>query len=162
MVVDASEFSEAMIISSIEFFFAPGAVEDEVEFDEFYVYMGYCATDELSANYNSNYINGWKYKVYERTSSSTFHSSDPVINFDTPFFYLPSQGNLVFEIAWPGGRKEFYVYNSTEVAQTEVTLVYGGYDLEAGDQYMERPHLLIHGELALEQTTFAGIKASFQ
>ena len=159
MVVDADEFSEAMVISSIEFFFAPGAVEDEVTFDKFYLYMGYCGTDELSANYNSNYINGWKYNVYERTTPVTFHSSDPVINFDTPFFYEPSQGNLVFEIAWPKGADEFYIYNSPETVNT---LVYGAYNQETGDAYMERPHMLIHGELALEQTTFAGIKASFQ
>jgi len=159
VVVDASEFSDAMTINSIEFFLAPGAAHNEVEFDEFYVYMGYCATDELAANYNSNYINGWKYKVFESTTPITFHDTDPTIYFDTPFFYQPSQGNLVFEIIWPNGKNEFWVYNDV---QDKTTLVHGGYDLEAGDQYMERPHLLIHGDLALEQTTFAGIKASFQ
>ncbi len=121
--------------------------------------MGYCATDELSANYNSNYINGWKYKVFESTTSITFYDTDPTIYLDTPFFYQPSQGNLVFEIIWPDGKGEFWVYNNI---QDKNTLVHGAFDSETGDQYMERPHLLIHGDLALEQTTFAGIKASFQ
>jgi len=159
VVVEANEFSDAMVINAIEFFLAPGAVEDHVDFFEFYVYMGYCSSDELSTNYDDNYINGWKYLVFERTSPVTFHSSDPIINFDTPFFYQPSQGNLVFEIAWPDGEKEFYTYDSIEDGNT---LVHGGYGLETGDQYTLRPHLLIHGDLALEQTTFAGIKASFR
>lgn len=159
MVVDASEFPEAMEINEIEFFFAPGAAEDMVQFDEFYLHLGYCASDELSNNYQNNYVNGWKYKVYERTTPVVFHSSDPVITFDTPFFYDPSQGNLLFEIAWPNGRKEFYVYDGPSTGNS---LLYGSYFSDTGDLYGLIPHLMFNGTLALEQTTFAGIKASFQ
>jgi len=46
-----------MVINSISFFKAPGATENRVTFYEYYVYMGYCASNELGAYYNSNYIN---------------------------------------------------------------------------------------------------------
>ena len=155
----SSLFSEPMVISSISFFKAPGATEDRVTFYEYYVYMGYCASNELGAYYNSNYINGVKYTVLERTDPITFYDTDPTIYFDTPFFYDPANGNLLFEIAWPDGRDEIYTYSSTE---SLTTCVYGAYDLPYGEQYYERPHILLNGEMALEQTTFAGIKALFR
>ncbi len=157
--MQASEFSEAMEISSITFFKAPGASHNSVTFDELYVHLGYCASDELGANYNANYINGTKYSVFERTSPFTIQNTDITIYFDTPFFYVPANGNLVFEIAWPDGRDEIYTYFS----ETDgISNVYGGYDQPTGDMYAETPHILINGEMALNQMTFAGIKASFQ
>ncbi len=157
-MVQASEFPEAMTISSITFDPSPGP-GTEVTFDEFHVYMGYCANDELNATYDANYINGWKYKVFERTSTVTFFASDPTIYFDTPFFYVPASGNLILDIAWPNGEDEFYTYSS---GTTGFTCVYGSYDSPTGDQYMEISHLFINGALALDQMTFAGIKASFR
>ncbi len=158
MIANASEFSEAMTISSMTFHPSPGP-GTEVTFDEFIVYMGYCANDELGATYDANYIGGVKYKVYERSSSVTFLHTDLTIYFDTPFFYLPANGNLVFEVIWPEGRDEIYTYSS---GTSGLTCVYGQYDLPSGDQYMETPHILLNGEMALDQMTFAGIKASFR
>ncbi len=159
MIVSADLFSETMTINSITFFLAPGGFHDEVTFDEYYVDMGYCSSEYLGANYDDNYINGWKYRVFERTSPFTFYASDPTIYFDTPFFYIPANGNLVFEIGWPNGEDEFYTFSSVSAG---VSCVYGNYSWETGDQYMETPHLMINGAWALEQITFAGIKASFQ
>ncbi|MCK5035316.1 MAG: hypothetical protein KAS73_05435 [Candidatus Sabulitectum sp.] len=159
MIAQSTEFSAPMIISSLTFFLAPGAVEDHVTFDEYYVYLGYCSSNELSATYDDNYVNGWKYPVLERTSPITFLETDPTIYFDTPFFYDPANGNLVFEIAWPNGEDEIYTYTSVTASNT---CVYGDYYLSAGDQWTELPHVLINGDLALANTTFAGIKASFQ
>ncbi|MCD4707715.1 MAG: hypothetical protein K8S62_08245 [Candidatus Sabulitectum sp.] len=147
-----------MAINSITFDPSPGP-GTEVTFDEFHVYMGYCANDELSATYDANYVNGWKYKVFERTSSVTFHASDPTIYFDTPFFYVPANGNLIMDIAWPDGEDEFYTYSS---GTTGLTCVHGAYGSPSGDQYMETSHLFINGEMTLNQMTFAGIKASFR
>ena len=156
--MNASEFSEAMTISSITFdpALGPGT---EVTFDEYSVYMGYCANDELGATYDANYIGGVKYTVYERASSVTFLATDPTIYFDTPFFYLPANGNLVFEIIWPDGDDEIYTYSS---GTTGLTCVYGNFDSPTGDQYGETPHVFLNGSMALDQMTFAGIKASFR
>ena len=157
--MNASEFSEAMVVSSITFFKAPGASHNSVTFDELYVDMGYCANSELVATYNDNYINGTKYRVYDSATSVTIQDTDPTIYFDTPFFYVPANGNLVFEIAWPNGKDEIYTFFS---ATTGVSTVHGAYDNPVGDPWREVPHILINGEMALDQTTFAGIKASFR
>ncbi len=146
-----------MTISSVTFDPSPGP-GTEVTFDEFHVYMGYCDNDELGANYDANYANG-KYKVYERTSNVTFHASDPTIYFDTPFFYIPANGNLILDIAWPDGEDEFYTYSS---GTGSLTCVYGDYNSPNGDQFMEISHMFINGDMALNQMTFAGIKASFR
>ena len=148
-----------MIISSISFFLAPGGAANRVTFFEYSLYMGYCASDELGPTYNDNYVNGWKYLVFERTSPFTFYETDPTVYFDTPFFYDPANGNLVFEIAWPDGEDEIRTFAS---ATTGISCVNGGFGLPTGDMFSETPHILINGEMALNQSTFAGIKASFR
>lgn len=154
----ASAFSEAMTISSISFSPVTGT-GTEVTFYEFYVDMGYCASEELSATYNANYVGGVRYRVFERTSPVTFNASDLTIYFDTPFFYVPANGNLILDISWPEGTDQIYTFSSST---TGFTNVQGAYGLPTGEQFMETPHMFINGELALNQMTFAGIKASFQ
>ncbi len=155
----SSLFAEPMLINSISFFKAPGATEDRVTFFEYYVTMGYCESNELGIYYNSNYIDGMRYRVFERTEPVTFYDTDPTIYFDTPFFYDPAKGNLLFEIAWPDGRDEIYTYSSPE---SLMTCVYGPYDSLFGEQYSEVPHILLNGEWDLSQATFGGIKANFR
>ena len=157
VIVDSSEFSEAMLLSSITFFAAPGS--EEVTFDEFYIDLGYCTNENLTENFNSNYVNGLKYPVLERTSPITYYYTDPTIVFDTPFFYIPANGNLVLEFAWPGGDGEIFTFASETSSFKSVA---GSYDSTTGDPLPEFPHLLINGDLALEQMTFAGLKATFR
>ena len=59
MIVRASEFCEAMMISSISFVEAPSQ-GSEATFYEFYLDMGYCSNNELGANFEDNYIGGSK------------------------------------------------------------------------------------------------------
>lgn len=158
VIVNSSEFSEAMVISSVTYIPAPGGNAD-VTLDNFCVDLGYCSSEYLAADFNSNYVNDWKYRVFERTSSFTFNDTDLTIYFDVPFFYEPANGNLVLEIAWLDGDGEIFTFISTT---SGFTAVYGSYDSQAGDQYMETPHLLINGALALEQMTFAGLKSTFR
>jgi len=157
--VPSSLFSEPMLINSISFFKAPGAAENRVTFFEYYVYLGYCDSDELGVFYNHNYTNGMRYKVFERTDPVTFYDTDPTIYFDSPFFYDPAEGNLVFEILWPEGKDEIYTFSS---AASVGSCIFGGYGVASGKQYSEVPHILLNGETALSQTTFAGIKALFR
>ena len=158
VIVDASEFSEAMVINSITFF--PYAVDtEEVTLDNFCVNLGYCSSGYLAANFDSNYVNGLKYRVFERTSPYTFYNTDLTVYFDTPFFYEPANGNLLLEITWLGGEHEIFTFDSDT---SGFTAVYGSYASQAGDLFREIPHLLINGEMALEQMTFAGLKATFR
>ena len=146
-----------MTISSITFDPSPGP-GTEVTFFEFYVDLGYCSSNELGAVYDANYVSGSKFRVFEKTSNVTFHATDPTIYFDTPFFFNPANGNLIIEIAWPDGEEEIYTYSS---GTSGITCVTGDYNSPTGDEFSDISHMFINGELALEQTTFAGIKASF-
>ena len=158
VIVDSSEFSEPMLISSITFFPTSGSTGD-VTFDEFYVYLGYCTNEYLTENFNSNFENDMKYSVLERSNPITYHYTDPTIVFDTPFFYIPANGNLVLEFAWPGGDGEIFTFAADT---SNFMSVAGSYDSATGDQLLEFPHLLINGEMELEQMTFAGLKATFR
>ena len=147
-----------MTISSISFVHAPGAQRAEATFYEFYLDMGYCSNNELGAYYAENYVSGSKIRVFERTGNITFYASDPTIYFDSPFFFNPVNGNLIIDISWPDGEDEFYVYNHGTAGVSCVTS--GFYD-PSGYVFTDMAHLFLQGTWSMEQTTFAGIKASF-
>lgn len=148
-----------MTINSISFRPVSGTGTDAT-FTSFYVDMGLCSSDQLGPMFESNYIGGTKTRVYERTSSVTFYAVEPwtAITLDTPFYYDPAMGNLIIEVGWPDGSNQFYTYNYPTAG---ASMVKAGYGAGTGDPYYECPNLLIEGDLAFEQTTFAAIKATF-
>ena len=155
----STEFSEAMTINSVAWF--PSEGYTSVTFEEFYVYMGYCSSDQLTETFDANYVSGTRTEVFQRTSSFMLAAVYPwtTITLDTPFFYDPSLGNLIVEIQWPGGEEEIYTFN---YYTGENTLVMAGYGLPTGSISPEAPYLQFQGELSLDQSTFAGIKATFR
>lgn len=148
-----------MTISSIAWNTVPGY--DFVNFDAFYIHMGYCASDELTETFDSNYIPGSKIQVFQRTSAYTVNAVYPwtAISLDTPFFYDPAEGNLIIEIDWPNGDHEIYTFNYGTGSNS---LVMGSYGASTGTVFTDAPYLQLEGELSLSQTTFAGIKATFR
>jgi hypothetical protein len=80
-------------------------------FNQFRIYMGYCASDELGTVFDANYISGTKTMVHY--ASSVTLSAAPegwdTINLNTPFEYDGSE-NLIIEIQWTGGTGSFYEY----------------------------------------------------
>lgn len=155
----SSEFSEPMTISSVSWYPSPGY--NLVNFDQLYLYMGYCSSDQLTENFDANYISGTKTSVFERTSSFTVDAVYPwtTITLDDPFWFNPASGNLIIEVGWPNGDHEIYTFN---YASSKTILVIGFYGSSSGNAFLEGPYLKLEGELALNQTTFASIKASFQ
>ena len=149
-----------MTISYVALF--PNSGYTRVNFTEFYMYMGYCSSDNLTENYQDNYVSGTRTTVFERTSAFTVNAVYPWtgIVLDTPFWYNPSAGNLVIEIAWPDGDDEIYTFNYGTPGVG--SLVMGFYDLSYGGVFQEAPYLRFEGDYAFDQTTFAGIKASFR
>ena len=156
----AASFSEPMEINTISFDPVPG-LGTQVILDAVSIDMGYCTADQLDPVFDSNYVSGSKIRVFERTSAFTLNASTPwtPIALDTPFYFNPSWGNLVIEINWPNGSQQIYTFN---YATSGVSLISGSYGAGSGDAYTEAAHLLLEGNLALNQMTFAGIKATFQ
>lgn len=132
-----------------------------MNFTELYVHMGYCSSSDLTENYLENYVSGTRTSVFERASAFTVNATYPwtTITLDTPFWYDPSAGNLILEIEWPDGNDEIYTFNYGTPGVG--SLVMGFYDISYGGVFQEAPYLKLDGVLALDQTTFAGIKASF-
>ena len=149
MIVSAAEFTEPLTVNSLSFDAVPETGK-EVTFYELFVDMGYCSSEGLIPNYDSNYISGSKTRVYETTSAVTIQASAPTIVFDTPFEYDPTQGNLIVDIVWPDGEGEFYTYN---FPTAEVSSISGAYDLQEGNPFTDMSHLFISYELSLSQST---------
>lgn len=149
-----------MEISSISYDPVQG-MGDQVNFVSFSIDMGYCSSDELDPIYDTNYISGSKVRVFERTSAYTVNAVFPwtEIVLDTPFVFDPTVGNLIIEIQWPDGDAQIY---SFDYATAGISLVTGAYGAGSGNGFTQAPHLLIQGEDAFSQMTFAGIKATFQ
>ena len=156
--MSGSEFEESVVISSITFDPVAGT-GNEVTFYELSVDMGYCSNEGLAPNYDSNYTSGSKTRVFETTSPVTILASAPTIVFDTPFHYDPAQGNLIIDVVWPDGEGEIYTYN---FPTAEISSISGAYDLPEGNPFTDMSHLYINYALSLNQSTFAGLKASFR
>ena len=157
MIVQASEFEEPFTISSITFFPVPGTGEETI-FYQLSIDLGYCTSAELESVYEGNYLSGTKTRVFERNSSFTVSSHSPTLYFDSPFVYNPAEGNLIIDMVWPDGEGEFYTYNFPTPGASAIS---GAYDIPEGYVLTDMSHLLIQGELSMEQSTFAGIKGSF-
>lgn len=159
-MVPSSEFSGAMTIGSISFDPVPGT-GSRVTLDAFSIDMGYCAAGELDPSFDTNYVSGSKTRVFERSTSFVLNAVMPwtSMDLDTPFFYDPSAGNLIFEIQWPDGSGQFYAFHSNTLVNS---LVIGNFGATYGDAFQQTPHLLLEGEEAFNQMTFAGIKATFK
>jgi len=148
-----------MTISSIAFNPVAGTGASTTFF-ELYVDMGYCSSTELGANYESNYVSGTKIRVFSRPSNFTVTATSPwtALVLDSPFFYDPANGNLIIDIAWPDGEDEFYSYSYVTAGVASVS---GAYGEATGDTFGDSSFLRLEGVYALEQITFAGIKATF-
>ena len=148
-----------MTINSVSWF--PDVDYTRVNFTALSLHMGYCSSDNLTENYADNYVSGTRTSVFERSSAYTVNASYPwtTIPLDTPFWYDPTAGNLIVEVEWPDGNNEIYTFNYSTPGVN--SLVMGFYGLSYGNAFQNGPYLKFEGTLSLDQTTFAGIKASF-
>jgi hypothetical protein len=110
VVALASEMPGAMNIETIAWQRGTGGSASGT-YNSFKLYMGLCASDELGAAFDDNYIPGSRILVYE-TPSQTM-SADPdqwmTIALDTPYWYNGTD-NLILELEWTGGVNMFYTY----------------------------------------------------
>lgn len=160
VVVLADEIGEAIEIESLSWKRFPSP-DDQANFSNLAIHLGLCESDELVSTYDDNYIEGTKTLVLSAASYST-----PVVGvnewfevvFDTPYWYN-GEDNLIIEIEWSDGIGSVYVWNWEGVG---TRCVHGLYGQSSGPSLTSKvPHLLINGTLALVNSTFGYIKASF-
>jgi hypothetical protein len=160
VVVLDTEIGDAIEISSISWKRFPSP-DDQGSFNDLKVYLGLCASDDLVAAFDDNYISGTKTLVL---SESSYTTSVVGINewfeipFTTPFWYN-GQDNLIIEIEWSSGSGSLYSWSALPGG---IRRIYGPYGttsaLVLDDNF---PTIQLNGTLSLENTTFAQIKAAF-
>lgn len=154
-----SELGSAATIGSISFKRSPIGGEGFVEFELFRIYVARCTTDQLSEQYDQNWIDGTRVLVYDHSDVSiTSGGTDEwfAVPFDTPYFY-PGADNLLIEFQWYGGAHSIYNWGWNAGVARAVT---GGYGEVWGSAETAIPHLLINGMLDLAPTTFGALKAA--
>jgi len=161
VVVLASDIGDAMTIESLSWIRSVGG-DPEGTFEDFKVYMGLCSSDELSTDYDSNYMSGTKLLVQESTSY-TNGATNPNDWFDmildTPYWYN-GEDNLIIEMEWSSGNGSLFTWHWNG---GDNRCVIGSYGSSIGD-YTEQmvPNLKLNGTLSLDATTFGAVKAAFR
>ncbi len=161
VVVLASEMGDAMEIESFSWKRSVGG-EPFGTFEDFSVYVGLCDSDELTTNYDGNYMSGTRTLVFEGGAGFEIGTPSPNdwfdLTLDTPYWYNGSD-NLLIELEWSSGSGSLYTWHWNSGSQRSVI---GAYGQSTGD-YTESlvPNLRLNGDLALDQSTWAGVKAAF-
>ena len=132
------------------------------EYYDFSIWMGLCDADMLSSTFDDNYIPGTMIQVFHRDTLTLSPSPGEWQGFDldTTFWYN-GQDNLIVEFQWSGGDTEddcLYSWHWNTGTIRSISALYGS---STGTMSSLVVMLRFTGVLALEQTTFAGVKSSF-
>ncbi len=126
--------------------------------DDFKIYMGYCATDELGTVFDDNYVPGTKTLVFQADPFSLSGDQDQwmPVDLDASFVYDNTE-NLIVDIEWSDGSGTVYVYHWDSGTERSLSSDYGS---PSGVVQTIVAHMqLIGTEIAIEETTFGGLKA---
>lgn len=121
------------------------------------MYLGLCAADQLSdESFAGNYITGSKILVFNTALLVVDQTGEwAEIVLDVPFFYNGID-NLIIEIQWDNESNDNSYYNH-EWTAGDNRCIYTQYT-PVIMSYNKIPHMILTGELSLENSTFAGIK----
>ena len=138
------------------------AADPSAEFADVMVYQGYCASDQLQAVFDDNYIPGTRILVYDSTTQVCSGSADEwfTIVLETPFTYLQADGNLIVEVQWsvPIDGQSFYTWGWDTGTIRSIS---GDYGSSTGTMSSMMVMLRFEGDLSLTQMTHSAIKALF-
>jgi len=166
-MVTADELgNQGMSINSFSFNASPGS-DPMGPYEDFTVLMGHTTLSQLGETYDSNWSTSGTQVLFSSEIVLSGISAGNWFDFplDTPFVYDGSS-NLLIEITWngpstvPSGQGSIYTWTWTAGENRTVT----GNDPSGPTGYPSPTTQYLQVEydpLALEQTTFAGIKASF-
>jgi hypothetical protein len=160
VVVLASELGSAIRIDELSFQRAVGG-EPVATFNDFKMYMGLGAGDQLTTDYMANYISGTRTQVlaaspYSNGAANPNDWFDVVL--DSPYWYN-GQDNLIIEVEWSSGAGSLYNWQWNGGSDRCVIGAYGASTGSSTESLV--PHLILNGTLSLESSTFGAIKAAF-
>ena len=157
MVVHTDEIGMPVLIESLAWKKTTSGTPS-ASLDDFKIYMGYCASDELGTVFEDNYVPGTKTLVFQGNPFVLSGSPDQwmPLDLDTPFLFDNSQ-NLIIDVEWSDGSGTVYVYHWDSGSGRSLSSDYG-----SPSGYVQNivSHMQLTGsETAVEETTFGGLKA---
>jgi len=154
-----SEMSGAITISQIGWQRGGSSGSSTGYYNNFKLYIGLASESELTNKYADNYIAGSRVLVYETPTQVMSAAPDEwmTIVLDTPFWYNGTD-NLIIELEWSGGSNMFYTY-LWETGSSRGLMNKSSISSPTGTLSSRMSRLMFDGPLALEQDTFAAIKA---
>lgn len=160
-VVLDSEMGSAMLINSIAWLRSP-AGNDQGHYYDVEIYMGLCASDQLGAAFEGNWVPGTKTLVFSDDQldlAASANEWEPV-ELDTPYWYSGQQ-NLLYEVSWGSANPSYSFYTwqwETGSARTVYATNLGSAN---GILSTKLSMLQFEGTLGLDLSTFGEVKASF-
>lgn len=156
-----SELGSAMQISSIAWMRAPTG-SDQGHYFDVNIYMGLCASDQLSSTFADNWVPGTKTLVFSASQldlSAGANEWEPV-TLTTPYWYNGQQ-NLLFEVSWASANSSYSFY--TWQWETGLTRTVYATNLGSANGIMSSKLSMLQFEvtLGLDPSTFGEVKASF-
>jgi len=141
-----------------------GSTSGQTTFADFEIWAGLAESDVLGDNFEDNFIPGTRTLLFSRESLLIEAEPNAWIPFvlDSPFWYGGTK-NLIIEILWSEGEEL-----GTECVYTwqwntgTMRCASGPYDSETGSRTSVIPLIQFSGDMTLLNTTFAGVKTSFQ
>jgi hypothetical protein len=160
VVVLASDIGDAILLNELSWQRSVGG-EPVGTFTNFKMYLGLCASDQLTTDYEANYISGTRTQVlaaspYVNGATNPDDWFDVVL--DTPYWYN-GQDNLIIEVEWSSGAGSLYNWQWNGGSDRCVIGAYGASTGSSTESLV--PHLILNGTLSLESSTFGAIKAAF-
>lgn len=155
----SSEMAGELTIESIGWQRGGSSGSETGYYNNFQLYMGLASSDQLSNNFEDNYLPGTRTLVYETPAQTMSAAPDQwmTISLDTPFPYNGTD-NLIVELIWSGGSNMFFTYkwNTGDYRALE-----NDSDIYAptGVLSQNMSELMFDGSLALAPYSFGAIKA---
>lgn len=153
-----SEIGSAMDISSIAWQRAD-AGDDQGHYYTAKIYMGLCSSDQLSSNFENNWIPGSRTLVFETAQldlNATPGEWEPVV-LQTPYWYN-GQDNLLIEVQWASADTNYSFYTwkwNTGTARSVKATSLGS---ATGVLSTQMSELQLTGTMSLDGATFAEVK----
>lgn len=156
-----SEIGTAMEITSIAWQRAPSG-NDQGHYYDVKIYVGLCASDQLGASFENNWIPGTKTLVFaaDQLDLSAGANEWEPIEFDDPYWYNGQQ-NLLIEVSWASANPSYSFYTwqwETGAARAVYATNLGS---ATGILSTKMSMLQLAGTLELDAATFGCVKYSF-
>lgn len=161
MVVLDSELGSAMTISSVAWQRAPSG-SDQGHYYNVEIYMGLCASDQLGAAFEGNWVPGTKTLVFEADTLDLAAAANEweSIGLNSPYWY-DGQQNLLIDVQWASANTSYSFYTWKWETGAARSIKSTSLPAPTGILSTQMSELMLDVTLPLDQVTFGEVKTVF-